>query len=144
MQDIIVAQIKRYVAHSFNPFIILPFLIREENAIPPLKFVGCDIFALFHLRAGVDVEHFACALIENVLNERGAIEFLRAKAFEQISFSVVQAHRAVHVRHAKEFIPFGNNVFNRFAFCLFDGEYTGVFCVNIGGLILIIRLVPVA
>ena len=80
VQNIIVAKIERYVSDPLDARIILTFLVREENAIPALEIAFRHVLALLHLRACVYVEKLPRSLIKDILNEGGAIEFLRGKA----------------------------------------------------------------
>lgn len=80
MQNVIVAKIQRYVPDTLDARVVLPLLVGEKDAIPPLQIVGVDVFALLDLRARVDVEKLPRALIEDILDKGRAVEFLHGKA----------------------------------------------------------------
>ena len=144
MQNIIIPKIQRNVPNPLDARVVYSIFVREENTISALQVFFGDVFSLLDLRSRRDVELYARALIEDILYQRGAVEFLRGKPCEQFSLSVMKTHCAVHVRYAQQFITLCNHVFHFIVFGFFNGKDRGIGCVNVRRLVLIIGLIPAA
>ena len=110
MQDIIISEIDRHVPDAFDSRIILSGRIGEINAVAAAQLRAGDRVALYHLQARRRLQKHVCRFEKYVLNERGTVVFHFCKAFEKIAIAVVQAHRAIDVRHSQLLIPFPNDV----------------------------------
>ena len=144
MQDIVIPQINGDMSHPFDTRIVLPVLVGEKQTIAPSDIRFCHVLALFHLRARGGIEQGFVALVECVLHEGGAIEFLRGEPLQEVPLAIVQANGAVDVGHAEELITLLHDLLHVFVLRLFQSENAGVFGVNIGDFIPIIGLVPTA
>ena len=69
--------------------LVLAIFIGEKDAITSLQFAFLDEFSLFDLCARGDVEYFSCALVEDILYKRRAVEFMHGEIRQHIPFAVV-------------------------------------------------------
>lgn len=68
MKNVVVAQIQRYVSHSFYAGIIISAGVCEEHYVASFQIAVGNCFALQYLSSGIQIKKYARSVIEYVLH----------------------------------------------------------------------------
>ena len=109
--------------HALHARIIISGRVGEIDTVASLQFASFHRFAFFHLYSRCGAEQFFRTFIKRVLRKRRTIEGVCREIFIEISFAVVQAHRAEDVRRADQRVPRFQYGFYSGVFAFFQAEF---------------------
>ena len=146
MQDIIAPEIQRNVPDPLHACFIVTGGVGKENKVAARKFASGYVCALRYLCACRQFEIDARAVIKHILHQRRAVVFRLVESRKELSVSVVQTRRAVHVGETEQIISFADHRLYAAVRRDFQFEQFGVRTsrAHICGFVLVNGLVPVA
>ena len=102
MKNVVVSKIHCNMSDPFRSRVVVTLGIGEKHKIAALDVCTRNIFSLFDLSAGRNIQKDSRALVIYVLRQRRAIIFGRVEVFQEVAFAVMQPRCAVHIGVSEE------------------------------------------